>query len=37
MSFARVTSKASPGAAHLYGLAFDTPLGRPVPEGADTG
>jgi len=25
------------GAAHLYGLAFDTPLGRPVPEGADTG
>ena len=24
------------GAAHLYGLTFDTPLGRPASEG-DTG
>lgn len=37
MSFVWIASNASPGAAHLYGLAFDTPLGRPVPEGADTG
>lgn len=36
-SFVWIASNASPGAAHLYGLAFDTPLGRPVPEGADTG
>eukprot|EP00438_Fugacium_kawagutii_P000508 Skav217669 [mRNA] locus=scaffold2919:223640:235325:+ [translate_table: standard] len=25
------------GAAHLYGLSFDTPLGRPGVEGTDTG
>ncbi|CAL1168854.1 unnamed protein product [Cladocopium goreaui] len=25
------------GAAHLHGLTFDTPLGRPASEGSDTG